>query len=120
MRTHVHMGLLSLLTLFSSLFMTIEVSAQSPIIQYQKNFGGSSFESLNDVQPTADGGYKLTQARRGDTVGSVLRYVHFDAEDLLGAFREKIAEVKDLDSDTRRAYLKEIQEGLDGYTYLEE
>jgi len=72
------------------------------------------------VEPTADGGYKLTQARRGDTVGSVLRYVHFDAEDLLGAYREKIAEVKDLDSETRKAYLKEFQEGLDGYTYLEE
>jgi len=72
------------------------------------------------VEPTADGGYKLTQARRGDTVGSVLRYVHFDAEDLLGAYREKIAEVKDLDSDTRKAYLKEFQEGLDGYTYLED
>jgi len=72
------------------------------------------------VEPTADGGYKLTQARRGDTVGSVLRYVHFDAEDLLGAYREKIAEVKDLDSETRKAYLKEFQEGLDGYTYLED
>jgi arginine decarboxylase len=72
------------------------------------------------VEPTADGGYKLTQARRGDTVSSVLRYVHFDAEDLLGAYREKIADVKDLDSDTRKAYLKEFQEGLDGYTYLEE
>ena len=46
--------------------------------------------------------------------------MHFDAEDLLGAFREKIAEVKDLDSDTRRAYLNEIQAGLDGYTYLED
>ncbi|HJX19005.1 MAG TPA: biosynthetic arginine decarboxylase [Acidiferrobacterales bacterium] len=72
------------------------------------------------VEPTVDGGYRLTQARRGDTVGSVLRYVHFDAEDLLGAYREKIAEVKNLDSETRRAYLKEFQEGLDGYTYLEE
>jgi len=72
------------------------------------------------VEPTTDGGYKLTQARRGDTVGSVLRYVHFDAEDLLGAYREKIAELKDLDSDTRKAYLKEFQEGLDGYTYLED
>jgi len=72
------------------------------------------------VEPTADGGYKLTQARRGDTVGSVLRYVHFDAEDLLGAYREKIAEVKDLDSETRKSYLKEFQEGLDGYTYLED
>jgi len=72
------------------------------------------------VEPTADGGYKLTQARRGDTVGAVLRYVHFDAEDLLGAYREKLAEVKELDSATRKAYLKEIQEGLDGYTYLED
>ena len=72
------------------------------------------------VEPTADGGHKLTLARRGDTVGSVLRYVHFDAEDLLGSYRERIAEVKDLDSETRKSYLKEFQEGLDGYTYLEE
>jgi arginine decarboxylase len=71
------------------------------------------------VEPVA-GGYKLTQARRGDTVGSVLRYVHFDAEDLLGAYREKIAAVKDLDADSRKAFLKEIQDGLDGYTYLED
>ncbi len=72
------------------------------------------------VEPAADGGYRLTQARRGDTVGSVLRYVHFDAEDLLGAYREKIAAVKDLDNETRRVILKEIQDGLDGYTYLED
>jgi len=72
------------------------------------------------VEPVAGGGYKLSQARRGDTVGSVLRYVHFDAEDLLGAYREKIAAVKDLDADSRKAFLKEIQDGLDGYTYLED
>lgn len=72
------------------------------------------------VEPVSGGGYKLTQARRGDTVASVLRYVHFDAEDLLGAYREKIAAVKDLDADSRKAFLKEIQEGLDGYTYLED
>lgn len=94
------------------------VGAYQEILGDMHNLFGDT-DSVH-VEPTTDGGYKLTQARRGDTVGSVLRYVHFDAEDLLGAFREKIAEVKDLDSDTRRAYLKEIQEGLDGYTYLEE
>jgi arginine decarboxylase len=94
------------------------VGAYQEILGDMHNLFGDT-DSVH-VEPTADGGYKLTQARRGDTVGSVLRYVHFDAEDLLGAYREKIADVKDLDSATRKSYLKEIQEGLDGYTYLED
>ncbi len=56
MRTHVHMGLLSLLTFFSSLFMTVSTFAQSPVILFQKTVGGSNNDILSDIQPTADGG----------------------------------------------------------------
>ncbi len=94
------------------------VGAYQEILGDMHNLFGDT-DSVH-VEPTPDGGYKLTQARRGDTVGSVLRYVHFDADDLLGAFRGKIAELKELDSETRNSYLNEIQEGLDGYTYLED
>jgi arginine decarboxylase len=73
-----------------------------------------------DVEPTVDGSYKLVQARRGDTVDSVLRYVHFDAEDLLAAYRTKITAAQGLSEVERRAYLAELQEGLAGYTYLED
>ncbi len=94
------------------------VGAYQEILGDMHNLFGDT-DSVH-VEPTADGGYKLSQARRGDTVGSVLRYVHFDAEDLLSAYREKLADVKDLDSETRKSHLKEFQDGLDGYTYLED
>ena len=66
-----------------------------------------------------DGSHRLSQAQQGDTVESVLRYVHFDAEELLNAYRAKI-DAAPLDPAQRRAYLDELQEGLRGYTYLED
>ncbi len=72
------------------------------------------------VEPTEDGGYCLTEARRGDTADSVLRYVHFDPEDILAAYRAKIEAADWLDTSRRKAYLAEIRTGLSGYTYLED
>jgi arginine decarboxylase len=72
------------------------------------------------VEPTADGGYRLAQVRRGDTVDSVLRYVHFDAEDLLAAYRRKIDAAAGLDAAQRQMCLDELRDGLNGYTYLED
>jgi arginine decarboxylase len=101
-----------------SLLGIFMIGAYQEILGDMHNLFGDT-DSVH-VEPTADGGYRLSQARRGDTVGSVLRYVHFDPEDLLGAYRDKLAAVKDLDGQTRQAYLREFQEGLDGYTYLED
>lgn len=59
MTTHFHLLLRNLYILFAfSLLSAKTVLAQTttPVIQYQKTLGGSSVESLNDVQPTADGG----------------------------------------------------------------
>jgi arginine decarboxylase len=72
------------------------------------------------VEPTVDGGYRLAEIRRGDTVDSVLRYVHFDAEDLLAAYRRKIDAATALDATQRRQYLDTLKDGLSGYTYLED
>jgi len=81
---------------------------------------------LREAQPPlvistrgAHGGYRLSQSQQGDTVESVLRYVHFDAAELLTAYRHKI-DAAPLDSAHRSAYLDELEEGLRGYTYLEE
>ena len=71
------------------------------------------------VELNADVTYKLVQPQRGDTVDELLRYVHFDAEDLLAAYRLKISET-DLSHDLRKSLLAELEEGLMGYTYLEE
>ena len=72
------------------------------------------------VEPTADGGYTLTQLRRGDTVDSVLRFVNFEPDDLRAAYRAKVGAITGLDETQRRALLAELEGGLEGYTYLED
>lgn len=66
-----------------------------------------------------DDGYRLTNALRGDDVGSVLRYVHFDPENLLDAYKAKLA-AAELDPGQSEQFLHELAEGLRGYTYLED
>jgi arginine decarboxylase len=68
----------------------------------------------------SDGGHRLLQPVRGDTVSTVLRAVHFDPERILAVYREKTAQASWLSVAERQAYLKELASGLDGYTYLED
>lgn len=72
-----------------------------------------------NVEVGDDGTYHFVQPQRGDTVDELLRYVHFDAKELLAAYRRKINKT-DLNPDLRNGYLMELEEGLTGYTYLEE
>ena len=72
-----------------------------------------------DVELTGDGGYRLVRPLRGDTVDSVLRFVHFDVQELLQRYRDKMANVK-LPAAQRDTMLAELEGGLHGYTYLEE
>jgi len=72
-----------------------------------------------DVSINADGSYQLAQARAGDTVESVLRYVHIDAQELLELYKTRLNSVID-DNQERKSYLLELENGLVGYTYLED
>ena len=65
------------------------------------------------------GGYDLTHLVHGDTVTEVLNYVQFNASDLLGTFRRKVANAKDLTRQESNTYIAEYVAGLEGYTYLE-
>ena len=56
---------------------------------------------------------------QGDVATDVLRYVHFEPEDLLKLYREKIA-AADISDEQRVSHLHELEEGLKGYTYLED
>ncbi len=71
------------------------------------------------VEMTSDGGYRLAKPLHGDTVETVLNYVHFNADDLLASFRKKI-ELAELDKKQRDLFFKELTAGLTGYTYLED
>lgn len=94
------------------------VGAYQEILGDMHNLFGDT-DSVH-VELTPDGGHRLVAPRRGDTVDSVLRYVHFDAEELLAAYRDKVGRSADLTSDRRDLYLKELAAGLEGYTYLED
>lgn len=72
-----------------------------------------------DVELTADGKYQLVHPERGDTADELLRYVHYEPEDLLNAFRSKL-EASQLTTDGRQGYLEELTRGLRGYTYFKE
>ena len=93
------------------------IGAYQEILGDMHNLFGDT-DSIN-VELTTQGGYRLTQAQRGDTVETVLRYVNFDAADLLAAYRTKITNAP-LTPEQRNTYLEELAAGLKGYTYLEE
>jgi arginine decarboxylase len=71
-----------------------------------------------NVELTGADGYQLVEPTHGDTVADLLRYVRFEPEGLRAAYRDKIA-AAGLDPDQRAVYLRELDAGLDGYTYLE-
>lgn len=94
------------------------VGAYQEILGDMHNLFGDT-DSVH-VELTPDGGHRLVYPQQGDTVDSVLRYVHFDADTLLGAFGGKIDGHPELSDGQRQEFLREIGEGLRGYTYLED
>ncbi len=93
------------------------VGAYQEILGDMHNLFGDT-DSVNVVQET-DGSYRLEGAEHGDTVGDLLRYVHFNPEDLMQAYRDKVA-ASDLAAAQQQAFLDTLATGLEGYTYFEE
>lgn len=93
------------------------VGAYQEILGDMHNLFGDT-DSVN-VELDADNGYRLVKPEQGDTAEVVLRYVHFEPNDLLARYRGKIDAAVTLDISQRAQYLKELEAGLKGYTYLE-
>ena len=72
-----------------------------------------------DVELDPAGGYRLLRPEQGDTVDELLRYVHFEPEQLLKAYEQKL-DTAGLTAEQRQSYLEALAAGLKGYTYLEE
>ena len=94
------------------------VGAYQEILGDMHNLFGDTDSIHVELKP--DGGYQLSQPQQGDTVDSVLRYVHFNADDLLASYRAKIERATSISAKNRDTYLAELSEGLKGYTYLED
>ena len=93
------------------------VGAYQEILGDMHNLFGDT-DAVN-VTLTADGGYRLSQPERGDTIDELLRYVHFDTDALRSAYHDKVAAAA-LSAQERAFFITELEDGLTGYTYLED
>src|SRR3990172_3161413 len=88
------------------------VGAYQEILGDMHNLFGDT-NSVN-IEMTAEGGYRLLQPPHGDSVAAVLRYVQFNADELLKSYHKKI-ENAGLDAKRKRLCLESLEEGLRGY-----
>ena len=71
-----------------------------------------------DIEIQEDGSHHLSHAEKGDRVDELLRYVHFDPQQLREAYRVLVESAGLTDTEIRQ-YLAEMEAGLTGYTYLD-
>lgn len=71
-----------------------------------------------DVTVNADGEVQINQVIKGDTVAKVLEYVNFDPSKLMDSYRKQM-QASDLTEEEQALFIRELEEGLAGYTYLE-
>ena len=93
------------------------VGAYQEILGDMHNLFGDT-DSI-DVSINKDGSYQLSKPIHGDSVDSVLRYVHIDTKELLALYKSKLDNAK-LDEEEQKTMLTELENGLHGYTYLED
>ena len=72
-----------------------------------------------DVVSDGKGGFILQAVEPGDTVSDVLRMVHIDPEDLQQAYQARLSNNQALSEKEKAAYLADLIQGLEGYTYFE-
>lgn len=71
------------------------------------------------IQVNDSGEAVITSPLRGDSIDHVLGLVHFDVDRMRQVYARKI-EASGLQENIRRRCLQELEDGLTGYTYLED
>jgi arginine decarboxylase len=95
------------------------VGAYQEILGDMHNLFGDTHSVQIELDPNSERGYKLLHPLHGDRVEQVLRYVQFEAQDLIDAYHQKFLKA-DLSKIEASEYLEILMEGLKGYTYLED
>lgn len=93
------------------------VGAYQEILGDMHNLFGDT-DAVN-VELDGQGGYRLAQPEKGDAVDELLRYVHYDPEQMLAAYRRKLAD-QGVEAGQAEDYFAQLRDGLSGYTYLED
>ena len=91
------------------------VGAYQEILGDMHNLFGDT-DAVN-VLIEADGGYRLAEPERGDSVDELLRYVHYEPEEMLGCYMSRLRN-QGVGEPFIGRYLRELEAGLHGYTYL--
>lgn len=89
---------------------------------YQENLGDmhNMFGDTDVVNVELDDsprGWYFSEAELGDRADELLRYVHFEPDDLRAAYRAKL-DAAQLEPEAYAQCLRLLDEGLSGYTYL--
>ena len=93
------------------------VGAYQEILGDMHNLFGDTHAVNVRLRP--DGDFELNGSTPGDNVEKVLRYVHVDPQRLRERLEAKIR-ASGLDPETAQSILTAVNEGLAGYTYLED
>lgn len=93
------------------------VGAYQEILGDMHNLFGDTHSM--DVQIDDDGQWQITNEVMGDSVEQILRYVNFDSKNFLEAYRRQLAN-SSMSAELQADCLAFLEEGLAGYTYLEE
>ena len=91
------------------------VGAYQEILGDMHNLFGDT-DAVNIVLDV-DGRYRLAEPELGDSVDELLRYVHFDPEAMLVSYLQKLR-AQGVGEALIDGYYRELEDGLQGYTYL--
>ncbi|UTU47406.1 biosynthetic arginine decarboxylase [Mergibacter septicus] len=93
------------------------VGAYQEILGNMHNLFGDT--TTIDIELDENGQVQILDYDEGNTVADMLHYVYLDPNKLLDRYREQI-EHSNLPASEAIHFLKELEAGLNGYTYLEE
>jgi arginine decarboxylase len=91
------------------------VGAYQEILGDMHNLFGDT-DAVN-VDLDGQGGYRLAGPERGDSVDELLRYVHFEPQQMLERYRQKLS-ARGIAHDRLDSWFRELKAGLHGTTYL--
>jgi arginine decarboxylase len=91
------------------------VGAYQEILGDMHNLFGDT-DAVN-IELDGQGGYHLAEPEQGDTMDELLRYVHFDPQQMLKGYQEKL-QLTGLAQELVDSYFAELEGALQGFTYL--
>ncbi len=91
------------------------VGAYQEILGDMHNLFGDT-DAVN-IELDGEGGWRFLEPERGDGVDELLRYVHFDPQQMLERYRHKLRR-QQVDRQRAEGYFRELKAGLHGTTYL--